>query len=735
MTYAYQWQRCDAQGANCADVPGATDTSYDLASGDVGQTFRAVVTATNAAGNDTASSPVTTVVAAVAPSNYTWPAVTGTTADGRTLTTGPGVWTGSTPMTYSYEWKRCDAQGVNCTFIASATSSSYELTSRDVGRTLRSVVTAHNAAGSTDQSSAPTDAIAATAPSSTLAPSETGTARDGQTLTADHGTFSGTTPMTYTYQWQRCDEQGANCDDIPGATGGTYDLTSEDVGKTVRVVVTATNAAGADTRNSDPSPVVAPRPPANTVSPSISGTLREGQVASGDRGTWTGSSPMTPVYQWQRCDANGNDCSDVAGATQATYTLSATDIGKTLRLVVTATNAAGRATAASSPTSRVGSHAPDGGGTPTIAGTPLVDSVLTADHGTFTGTGLSYAFQWQRCDANGTNCADIAGATGSTYKLGAADLGSMVRVRVTASNDGGSKSGFSTPKGLVAYDENVIPDLPGSLIAPGKCGKLITNRTNVRATILGAGKVRIGVTAGATVTPSAPLVVSTKGSAKTIKSVEYRLDGRLVGRSTVSPWSAGIKPSLLKVGKAQKLTALITPRKRVKGKASKAVVLSLSSANCAGLYTATMKSGRVRSVKLRIDSRATIGSVRFTLPKALLPLLPSKSKKAVKVGFTTVTMRGNRRRSYSLMAGGRTPKGKLLLAGVDRPGVTLSGGKATLVAPKGTGRFEITFYLPAPKKGARVAAKAATVKLGAVITSGSPARRAPLSATLTLPGR
>ena len=85
--------------------------------------------------------------------------------------------------------------------------------------------------------------------------------------TAHDGTWTGSAPMTATYQWQRCDTAGANCADIAGATDDTYTLEDADAGHTMRVSVTATNAAGTDTARSAPTAVVDGTPPANTVAP------------------------------------------------------------------------------------------------------------------------------------------------------------------------------------------------------------------------------------------------------------------------------------------------------------------------------------------------------------------------------------------------------------------------------------------------------------------------------------
>jgi concanavalin A-like lectin/glucanase superfamily protein len=90
----------------------------------------------------------------------------------------------------------------------------------------------------------------------TSPPTITGTAQDGQTLNASPGGWNGTQPITYAYEWQRCDSSGANCSAIPGTTTSTYTVTSADVGKTLRVAVTATNSAGSATATSNATAVV-----------------------------------------------------------------------------------------------------------------------------------------------------------------------------------------------------------------------------------------------------------------------------------------------------------------------------------------------------------------------------------------------------------------------------------------------------------------------------------------------
>jgi hypothetical protein len=88
-------------------------------------------------------------------------------------------------------------------------------------------------------------------------------------------------------------------------------------------------------------------PPVNTALPTISGTAQSGQTLTAGPGSWT-ESPTAYGYQWQRCDAAGANCSSISLATTQSYTVVAADVGSTLRVAVTATNAAGPSAAASS---------------------------------------------------------------------------------------------------------------------------------------------------------------------------------------------------------------------------------------------------------------------------------------------------------------------------------------------------------------------------------------------------
>jgi Ig domain of plant-specific actin-binding protein len=95
-----------------------------------------------------------------------------------------------------------------------------------------------------------------------------------------------------------------------------------------------------------------PSPPTNTSLPSISGSTTLGQLLTLTQGTWTGA-PTTYQAQWLRCSSSGGSCVAIAGATGSSYAITSADVGVTLAVSVSATNAAGSTTASSLPTQQI----------------------------------------------------------------------------------------------------------------------------------------------------------------------------------------------------------------------------------------------------------------------------------------------------------------------------------------------------------------------------------------------
>jgi hypothetical protein len=192
----------------------------------------------------------------------------------------------------------------------------------------------------------------AVAPANSSPPAISGTAQEGQTLTADKGAWTGTEPIVYTLEWQSCNSGGGSCATIKGATDTTYKLSKQEVGNTIRVVVTAKNADGSVSVTSVATAVAAAvtAEPTNSSPPTLSGTAQEGQTLTASKGTWTGTEPIAYTYAWQRCDSSGGHCSTIGGVTGTTYTLQKVDIDKTLRVEVSAKNAGGTTSARSGST-------------------------------------------------------------------------------------------------------------------------------------------------------------------------------------------------------------------------------------------------------------------------------------------------------------------------------------------------------------------------------------------------
>ena len=295
-----------------------------------------------------------------APSNTALPAITGTAAVGKTLAATPGAWSGTTPITYKYQWQRCDSSGNGCASITGETSNNRQLVSDDVGHRLRVKVTATNASGSTSATSAASSIVTTSGsgtPTNTKEPSISGSPVQGQTLQADHGTWSGAAPITYKYQWLRCDSVGSNCAQIAGETASDRQLDAGDVGHRLRVRVTATNSTGSGSAQSNATNVVTGSSgsgaPVNKDEPVVTGIAKQGETLLATNGTWTGATPFTYTYQWLRCDTGGGACASIAGETSHNRTLTDGDVGHRLRIRVTAKNSIGTAAVQSNATAVV----------------------------------------------------------------------------------------------------------------------------------------------------------------------------------------------------------------------------------------------------------------------------------------------------------------------------------------------------------------------------------------------
>lgn len=277
------------------------------------------------------------------PTNPVGPTITGDQFQDQVLTVNPGTWapaSGPNAVTLTYQWLRCDAAGNNCAAIPGATNTTYLTTSADATKTLRAQVTGTNADGVLVKTTAPTQVIGnPPAPVALTQPVISGILGSGNLLSATNGTWQ-YNPTSFIYQWFRCDNAGANCAVVPGATANTFTPTHDEENGQVKVAVTATNIGGSTQRYSEGSTL--PPHPANTALPVVrnganpvtGNAVFQGQTLNVTNGTWTNAA--TFEYQWLACDPA---CTPIPGATNQTFKITPDQVAKTISARVTAKNA------------------------------------------------------------------------------------------------------------------------------------------------------------------------------------------------------------------------------------------------------------------------------------------------------------------------------------------------------------------------------------------------------------
>jgi hypothetical protein len=431
-TVAWQWQKCVNTNGIYADIPGATSNTYILTTDDTGFFIKVVATGTGTFTGSAISAytgPVgvtTTPVTAIG-------AISGTAQVTQTLTAGtvnpPGA-------AVTYQWLRCDTPDGVYVNISDATANSYTLAAADMGKYIKVQATGSgNYAGtvtSTNKGPVTAGAITAIGPIS-------GTTTVGQTLTVGTLTPYGATAA---YQWQRSDGVG-NFNDIIGGEASAYTLTGNDSNAYIRVRATGTGAYTGTVISDYVGRVGAQITPLTAIG-AIGGAAEVGQTLTAGIISPTGA---IVTYQWQRADTDGGIYGNIPGATASSYTLTAADKAKYIKVVATGSgNYSG--TVISTPKGPVTAGAITAIGP--ISGTTTVGETLTA--GTLTPLNATVAYQWQRCaGANGTY-ENIPNANAGAYTLTESDAGLYIKVYVTGSGayTGTAVSAYTGPIGTTA---------------------------------------------------------------------------------------------------------------------------------------------------------------------------------------------------------------------------------------------------------------------------------------------
>ena len=358
------------------------------------------------------------------------PTISGTVQAGETLTASTGDIAdadGLTNVSYSHQWLADDAD------ISGATDPTYTLTGDEVGKAIKVKVSFTDDEGNDETltSAATTPVAAADNNAATGLPAISGTAQAGETLTAGTSGIAdadGLTNVEYSHQWLADDA------DILGATGSTYNLTDDEVGKAIKVKVSFTDDEGNDETltSAATSPVTTAANNPATGLPTISGTAQEGETLTASTGDIADADGLTNVsytHQWLADDT------DIDGATGSSYTLADADQGKTIKVKVSFTDDAGNdGTLTSAATGTVTAAANNPAtGLPTISGTAQAGKTLTADTSGIADadglTNVQYGYRWLADDT------DIQGAANSTYVLTGDEVGKTIKVRVSFTDD------------------------------------------------------------------------------------------------------------------------------------------------------------------------------------------------------------------------------------------------------------------------------------------------------------
>jgi hypothetical protein len=324
-TISYRWLR------NGLPIPGAEAANYTPTTEDQGTVVQCQVTTSDGEGAGRSTGRAMAVAPApvaaaprppkVKESLKTAPiagTITGTPQPGQTLTCVPGEWRGAEAL--SYRWLRGGSP------IAGAESPTYTLLGADRSTEMQCEITGSNASGAAVSD---TEAllIGARTPLPSSAPTITGSAAVGQTLSCNPGTWQGA--PSFSYQWLQ------NTANIASATASTYTLAPGDAGKAIQCRVRAANSdavALALTAAAVVSPPPATTPPAQEKAAQLTGTAQVGKTLSCEAGSWSGSPTL--AYKWLRNGAT-------TGATGETYELTSADRAKAIQCQITASNAGG----------------------------------------------------------------------------------------------------------------------------------------------------------------------------------------------------------------------------------------------------------------------------------------------------------------------------------------------------------------------------------------------------------
>ncbi|TXI59724.1 MAG: DUF4347 domain-containing protein, partial [Limnohabitans sp.] len=510
-TLSYQWF------ADGVAIANANTSSLTLGQAQVGKVITVRASYTDGFGQaESVFSATTPVVANTNDAPTGEVTIGGTATQGQTLTAANTLVDADGMGTVTYQWL-ADGQA-----ILGATSSSFTLGQDQVGKAI-SVRASY-----TDQlnmvesvTSSATAAVANVNDPLVGSVQISGTATQGQTLTAINNITDADGMGTLSYQWL------ADGVAIDGANGNTFTLGQAQVGKPISVRVSYTDGQGTpETTTSVATSNVVNVNDAPTGAVTISGTASQGQTLTAAN-TLADADGMGAVsYQWLA------DGVAISGATSSTLTLGQAQVGKAISVRASYSDVLGTAEAVTSSVTAAVANVNDvPTGSVTISGTATQGETLTAANTLADADGMgTVSYQWL---ADGQV---IQGATSSTFTLGQAQVGQVISVRASYTDLlGTNESVTSSATTAVA---NINDPLQGNVQISGTAaqGQTLT-AINSLADVDGVGALSYQWLANDVAISGATGNTFTLGQAQVDKAISVRvsyIDGQGTAETTTS---------------------------------------------------------------------------------------------------------------------------------------------------------------------------------------------------------
>ena len=490
---SYQWNRTN--NGNTENISGATQSTHTLTSDDVGSKIGVTATYTDDAGYLTTVESSKTITSVRAYNRVPTGSVTitGTVTEGEILTAENDLvdLNGPDSLICSYQWHRTN-NGITEN-IDGADQITYTLTSDDVGSKIGVTVTYTDDADylTTVESSKTITSVRAYNRVPTGSVTITGTVTEGEILTAENDLvdLNGLpVPSTFTYQWHRTNN--GTTENISGATQSTHTLTYDDVGSKIGVTVTYTDDADyletVESSKTLTSVIEYNRVPTGTVL--ISGIPIDGQELSVDTSEivdLNGPAVIIFSYQWHST-INGTKM-NINGETNSTYTLTSSEIGKSIGVTVTYTDDADYEEEIESiQTDTIIAINSDPTGDVTITGTITDGEVLDVDtsnlvdlNGLPDGITNHFSYQWHRILGDGTKSIISNVTTTSTYTLIPADVGKQIEVTVIYTDGDGYPQTVESIKTVPVREANVLPTGTTTILGSLYIGNTLTVNNDI----------------------------------------------------------------------------------------------------------------------------------------------------------------------------------------------------------------------------------------------------------------